>query len=138
MRCITHFDVLSWDEEPYDEPIEGPRLARAAVKKSFDGEMTGDSTAELLMCQANAANYEAGAGYVASERFIGSIGERSGAFVMQHGGVTGGGAEEKSFGHIVPGSGRGEFSGLHGTVEFRRDDDGRHTLILEYDFASSR
>ena len=35
------FKIISWDEEPFDEPEDGPKLARVHVKKSFHGDLSG-------------------------------------------------------------------------------------------------
>ena len=51
---------------------------------------------------------EVGAGYVVSERVTGQLGDRSGSFVIQHGGVMGPGLAPRTFGHVVPGSGTGD------------------------------
>ena len=40
-------------------------LLVATVKKSFEGDLVGKSTAELLACQSNEKDLTAGAGYVA-------------------------------------------------------------------------
>jgi hypothetical protein len=133
-RAIASFDVTAWDDAPYDEPADGPRLARATVRKAFRGDLEGESTAELLLCQSDPSGGAAGAGYVASERVVGRLGGRSGTFVLQHGGLSGGGEAPRTFGHVVPGSGTGGLAGLRGTAEISRDADGKHTLTLEYDF----
>lgn len=133
MRTTASFDVTGWEEQPYDEPEVGPRLARATVTKAFSGELAGESTAELLMCQADPDDFKAGAGYVASEQFVGQLGDREGSFVMQHGGLSGSGAE-RTFGHVVPGSATGALAGLRGEVLISRTPEGDHTLTLDYDF----
>ncbi len=113
---------------PYDEPGEGPKLSRANVTKTFQGEVAGTSTAELLMCQATNGS----AGYIAQECVEGRVGDRSGSFVIQHGGIrTAGG--QKVFGHVGPGSGTGELHGLRGEVEYRHDEQGA-AFTLDYDF----
>ncbi|HMB90373.1 MAG TPA: DUF3224 domain-containing protein [Rhodothermales bacterium] len=134
IRATANFDVTGWDETPYDEPTDGPRLARATVRKTFRGDLEGESTADLLMCQADPDDFLAGAGYVASEQVVGSLDGRSGTFVLQHGGVSGGNTEPRTFGHIVPGSGTDALAGLYGTAELSRTADGKHTLTLDYDF----
>ncbi len=134
IRATSSFEVTGWDQTPYSEEAEGPLLSRATVRKSFQGELTGESTAELLMCQADASDLKAGAGYVASDRVVGRLGGRSGSFVMQHWGVASS-AGERTGGYIVPGSGTGELAGLSGTVEISVGADGSHTLVLEYDMA---
>ena len=135
-RAISRFDVTGWDQKPHEEGTEGPSLSRARVKKAFRGDLTGESTAELLMCQADRSDLSAGAGYVASERVVGRLGDLSGSFVLQHWGLSHAGAQ-RTGGHVVPGSGTGDFDGLTGTVEISVDAEGVHTLILDYDIGYS-
>lgn len=127
------FDVTGWDETPYDER-DGPHLARATVSKKFTGDVSGESSAELLLCQVDPDDHAAGAGYVASERFSGRVAGRSGSFVIQHGGISGPGLGEHSFGHVVPGSGTDELAGLSGEVEFIRGADGDHSIQFSVSF----
>src|SRR5262252_11094694 len=91
MRTTTSFRVTGWDPKPYEEGEPGPSLFRVAVSKTFDGDLKGESRGELLMCVADGDNIAAGAGYVISERVVGSLGGRAGSFVLQHWGVSGGG-----------------------------------------------
>ena len=132
-RAAASFDVIGWDQTPAESDDGGPSLSRAIVRKKFDGDLVGDSRAELLMCQADTADLEAGAGYVASEVVTGSLGGRSGSFVMHHWGVSGGGEAQQTGGHVVPGSGTGELAGLSGSLEMSVDADGAHTLTLDYE-----
>jgi hypothetical protein len=125
------FQVTGWEQTPYDQDAPGPALARATVSKSYEGEVVGEGTAELLLCQTDPDDLSAGAGYVTSERIVGSVGDRMGSFVIQHGGLSGGADPPRTFGHVVPGSGTGELEGLEGRVEIAVDGEGRHTLTLE-------
>ncbi|MGI5147963.1 DUF3224 domain-containing protein [Plantactinospora sp. CA-294935] len=116
----AEFEVTGWDERPYDEPAEGGTLARVTVRKTFRGVIEGTSVTELL----TAANR----GYVASERFTGSIDGRHGTVVFQHGGLD---AETpRTFGHIVPGTGTGELTGLLGTIAYRHDESGHSVRLV--------
>jgi Protein of unknown function (DUF3224) len=133
IRAVAAFDVTGWDQVQYEEEVEGPQLSRATVRKRFRGDLTGESTAELLMCQADPSDFSSGAGYVASERFVGRLGDRAGTFVVQHWGLSGGGLSPRTAGHVVPGSGTGELTGLSGEVEISVDADGGHSLSLDYD-----
>ena len=125
-RASATFEITSWEETAYDEPADGPKLSRATVKKTFKGEVEGESTAELLMCQA-----EGGAGYLASERVVGRVGERTGSFVVQHGGINDGGAT-RTFGYVVAGSGTGGLQGLSGEAGYQHDERGA-SFVLDYD-----
>lgn len=132
-RAVAHFDVTGWNEAPYDGVDGGVRLSRAEVTKTFRGDLEGESSALLLMCQADPEDLEAGGGFVASEKVIGQLDGREGSFVIQHGGLAGGEQERRTFGNVVPGTGTGELAGLTGTVELSIDAEGRHTLTLDYE-----
>jgi hypothetical protein len=131
IRAVAAFDVTGWEQAPYEEGTAGPVLSRVIVRKKFRGDLTGESTAKLLMCQADPSDLGAGAGYVASERVVGRLGGREGTFVLQHWGVSGGDSP-RTAGHVVPGSGTGDLAGLTGDVEFSVDAEGAHSLTLNY------
>jgi len=130
-HATSSFDVTGWDGAAYDEPSNGPHLSRVTICKAFRGDLEGESVGEGLFCGANDPG--AGAGYVVSERVTGSLGGRSGTFVLQHGGLAAPGMTPHSFGSIVPGSGTGELVGLRGEVTFSAEG-GAHTLTLDYSF----
>jgi hypothetical protein len=111
------FEITGWDETRYDEPAEGPPLARATVRKRFSGPLEGTSVAELLTAGKE--------GYLASERVDGALDGRRGTFVLQHGGIDGG----VVFGHVVPESGTGELRGLRGEAVFAHDGDGARVTL---------
>ena len=131
-RATASFDVTGWEPTPYDEGVDGPQLSRVKVRKTFRGDLVGESTAELLMCVNDPKDLAAGAGYVVSERVIGSLAGRQGSFVLQHWGVSGGGKPPTASGHVVPGSGTGQLAGLVGSIS--QDGEKKHTLVLDYDF----
>lgn len=156
IKAVAEFDVVSWDQTPYDGVPGGPALAEAVVGKAYRGDLAGTGQARLLMCRAadgeagTADSGEAGtddsgeaaadsgassaptnAGYVASEQIVGRLAGREGSFVIQHWGVAAAEAAPWTAGHVVPGSGTGELAGLTGTVEIAVDAEGRHTLALE-------
>lgn len=126
-RATATFEITTWDAATYDEPAEGPKLSRVTVRKLFQGELTGESTAELLMSQAQ----DGSAGYVALERVVGRIGARAGTFDVQHC-ATQGGANPQAIWLVVPGSGTGELRGLSGTVTYAHDQNGA-VFTLDYD-----
>ncbi len=132
MNAVSSFQVTGWEQVPYDDGTAGPAMSRATVKKAFEGDLEGESTAELLMCQADTSDLSAGAGYVASERVTGRLGDRDGTFILQHWGVSAAGTQ-RTGGHVVPGSGTGDLAGLTGDVVVAVDADGAHTLTLDYE-----
>ena len=132
MKAESKFDVTGWDATPYDEPTEGPTLTHVAIRKAFRGDLEGHSEGRGLFCGLDEP--KAGAGYLVSEKVAGALGSRSGTFVLQHGGVMGPSMAPHSFGHVVPGSGTGELTGLTGTIEISRTEEGEHVLTIDYDF----
>ncbi|MCU1632003.1 MAG: hypothetical protein JWM61_655 [Micrococcaceae bacterium] len=122
------YEITDWVAEPYVEPGSTGELSRVRAAKVFEGEISGTSTAELLM-----AGNDIGAGYVASEQFVGRIGERTGAMTVQHWGVAEG-ADAASSGHIIPGSGTEGLSGISGKAVYSQDPDGQHRLELRVTF----
>lgn len=122
---IAFFEIRDWQETTYDEPAEGPKLTRATFAKRYSGPLEGSSVTEMLTAQG-----ESGRGYLASERVHGSLDNRTGTFVLQHGGVADG-SDQRAFGHVVPGSGTGELEGLRGEAVFIHDDEGAR-LKLTY------
>ncbi len=108
----SEFEVTVWDAKPYYDT--GPKLSRVTVHKTFTGRIAGTSVGEGLTAQS-----DAGAGYLVSELFTGSLDGRAGTVVFQHGGIVDEHDNPTSFGHIVPGSGTGGLAGLAGQVRFR-------------------
>ncbi len=127
--AISNFTVTGWSPTTYQEAVDSPTLARVTVTKTFEGDVAGTSTAELLTCQSAGG----GAGYIAQEIFEGSIADRTGTFVMQHGGIHDGTNAAKSFGNVVPGSATGALTGLRGELEYQHDENGA-VFTLRYFF----
>ena len=126
-KTTSTFEITSWDQHPSDEPKEGLAMVRATVKKAIHGDLEGTSIAEAVLC----GGVDAGA-YIAVERVTGTLGGRTGTFVVQHGGVST--AEgPHSFGNIVFGSGTGELKGLRGTAKYGHDENGAR-IEMEYSF----
>ena len=118
------FDIDSWDEVPYDEPDEGPKLTRVVIRKTYRGALDGTGVADVLTAQG-----PEGAGYVASERIHATLDGRRGTFVIQHGGVADG-ADQTTFGTVIPHSGTAELTGLSGRATEARQG----VLTLVYSF----
>jgi hypothetical protein len=119
------FEVTGWDQQETD--VVG--VARATVKKTFTGDVIGESTAELVLTQN-----DDGRGYVAIDHVVAEVHGRSGTFVFQHGGVQGGDLLE-SFGTVIPGSGTGGLAGITGTASLAHDDTGA-VFTLNYELPS--
>jgi hypothetical protein len=73
---------------------------------------------------------EGSAGYVAMERFTGTLHGRRGSFVLQHSGTMQRGTQQLAI-TVVPDSGTGELAGVAGTFHLEIVD-GEHRYRLEY------
>ncbi|HEY3191788.1 MAG TPA: DUF3224 domain-containing protein [Solirubrobacterales bacterium] len=126
MNASAPFTNDRYEEEPYGE-AEGAELSRVRISRTFTGDLEGESTAELMIAKS-----EGGGGYVGHDRITGRLGGKSGGFVFQHGGIMGPDGVSNT-GTIVPGSGTGELEGITGEGTMLADEDGNHTLTLQYE-----
>lgn len=124
------FTVESWDEAPWDEQADLPKLTRATVEKSLSGDLEGTSTTVWLMSYGA----DGSADFVGIERVKCTVGGRAGSFVLQHIGRFDDGAARASL-VVIPGSGTGDLSGLSGEGSFVADPNG--SITLELSFVSS-
>ncbi len=132
-RIAAPFDVTRWEQGESDEAAPRAHAAKVSVGKSFGGpDMIGSSLGGALLCQADRADPAAGAGYVVSEVFTGSLSGRDGSFAFQHSGIMGPATPPTTSGTIIPGTGSGDLEGITGHVSIEREADGSHTLILDY------
>jgi hypothetical protein len=105
----ARFALKSWDEKPYSEGEGLPKLTRAAVAKTFTGDLTGEGHVEYLMMY----RADGTASFVGFERITGSVAGRAGSFVLQRTGVFENGVAKETY-FVVAGSGTGELQGLRG------------------------
>ena len=122
------FAIKSWDEKPYDEGRDLPKLARASVAKSFTGDLEGEGAVEYLMMYRG----DGSAAYVGLERVVGRIGGKAGTFVLQRTGVFENGQARESFA-VVPGSATGELAGLRGEGRTAVGHGMEHPFTMEYE-----
>lgn len=117
--------------DTYDErdegSFEGNALGRVHITRTFTGEIAGSAVAELLTVRAS----DGSAAYVAFDRITATIDGKPGAFVFQHWGTISA-AGGSVAGAVVPSSGSGELAGIEGEGTIRVDEQGTHTLELDY------
>ena len=125
----SRFTIKSWDEKPYGEGQDLPKLTRAAVTKTFTGDITGDSHVEYLMMYRS----DGSATFVGLERVVGQVAGKAGSFVLQRTGVFENGVAKESY-FVIPGSGTGELRTLRGEGTSALGHGSEHPLMLYYDF----
>src|SRR5262245_50651420 len=112
-HAIATFEITNWDEQPFDESEGQPKLTRALVTGSFNGDIDGQGTTAYLMVYGE----DGMASYVLVQRVVGRLGGRAGQFVLQGSGAY---AEGKATGtwSVVPGSGTDGLVGVRGQGTF--------------------
>jgi len=125
-RARGEFDV-KLTPQGSDEAPEGSALGRLTIEKRFDGDLDGVSRGEMLTA---ATTVKGSAGYVAMERFTGTLEGRAGTFALQHSGTMTRGAPELDI-RVVPDSGTGALQGLAGTLGIEITG-GKHFYDFEY------
>ena len=104
------------------------------LAKTFTGAIEGTSTTEMLYTRTPGPDGSfAGAGYVALERISGIVDGHDGSFVLLHVSTVIGNEPPMSRDLISPGSGTGALAGMSGVGLITIDDDGSHTLHLDYE-----
>jgi hypothetical protein len=124
----SRFAIKSWDEKPYSEGQDLPKLTRAAVTKTFTGDIEGEGRVEYLMMYST----DGSATFVGLERVIGHLGGKAGSFVLQRTGIFENGVAKESY-VVISGSGTGELRGLRGEGESAVGHGTEHPLTLTYE-----
>jgi hypothetical protein len=129
-RATGSFEV-KLTPQPVHDGAEGV-LGRRSIEKEFNGELAGTSRGEMLAYWSD----DAGSGaYVAIERFTGTLGGRTGSFLLVHKGVMERGAGPPLDITVVPDSGDGELKGIVGSMDIVMQD-GRHDYVFAYTLAA--
>jgi hypothetical protein len=126
----AHFAITSWDERPYSEGSDLPKLTRASVVKTLTGDIEGEGRVEYLMMY----RADGTATFVGLERVTGRIGDRAGSFVLERSGVFEDGQAKESYA-VVPGSATGNLRGLVGDGSTAVGHGMQHPFALHYEFA---
>jgi len=107
-KATGTFTIKGWDEQPYAEAEGAAKLTHARVTTTYSGELEGEGVAGLLMVYD-----QADATYAGYERCTGTLGGRSGSFVLRlDGGFEQGAATTRWT--VVTGTGTGDLAGLEG------------------------
>ena len=123
------FALNAWDEKPYNDMNGVPKLTRASVTKSYQGDITGEGKLEYLMMYRD----DGSASFIGLERLVGSVGGRAGTFVLQHSGTFKEGVATVAL-VVVLGSGTGDLHGVTGDGKFAVGHQPPYSMTLDYDF----
>jgi len=123
----ARFAIKSWDELPYNEGKDLPKLTRATVTKTFTGDLEGEGRLEYLMMYRS----DGSATFVGLERVVGRLAGMTGSFVLQRIGAFEGGVAKETY-SVVPGSGTGDLRGLSGEGSSAVGHGMEHPMTLSY------
>jgi len=123
----ARFTIQSWDEKPYSEGADQPKLTKAAVARKYTGDLEGESHSEYLMMYRS----DGTASFVGLERFAGRLAGKSGSFVLQRTGVFEGGQAKESYA-VLPDSATGELRGLTGEGKTSLGHGSEYPFTLSY------
>ena len=124
----ARFAIKTWDERPYSELPDSPKLSRATVSKVYTGDIEAEATVEYLMMYRS----DGTAAFVGLERITGNLGGRSGSFVLQRTGVFEDGQAKESY-VVIPGSGTDDLGGLTGGGRSAVGHGMEHPFVLDYE-----
>ncbi len=125
MRTINgSFEV---NLQPLESSAQDPLLGRMSIDKTFNGPLAGSSKGEMLSARTAV---DSSAGYVAIEKFSGTLEGKKGSFVLQHFGIMSGGNNRLTL-EVVPDSGTEELKGISGTMEIKREQG--HQYVFHYE-----
>ncbi len=129
MKATARRTYKTWNEVPYDELDDAPKLTRSCVTNAYEGDIEGEGWEEYLMLCRDDDSHS----FISMERVIGCMGDRRGSFVMQSVGTYENGVAQGRL-TVVPGSGSGDLTGLRGEGRFTALR-GRHaTISLTYEW----
>ena len=112
---------------PQDDKSDDKTMGRMTSEKQWTGDLEGSSKGQMLTGGDVA---KGSAGYVAMEKFIGTVKGRKGSFIFQHSGTMTKG-EGKLTITVVPDSGTDQLAGISGTLTIKIES-GKHFYDFEY------
>jgi hypothetical protein len=124
----ARFSIKSWDEKPYSEGKDLPKMTRASVDKTFTGDIDGEGHVEYVMMYRS----DGTAAFVGLERITGRLAGRNGSFVLQRTGVFEDGQAKESY-SVVIGSGTGELRSLRGEGTCSLGHAANYPFALNYE-----
>lgn len=121
------FEVKTIPQKTDNNEAESAKISRMSLDKEFLGDLKATSKGEMIF---TGTDVEGSGVYVALERVTGTLGGRSGTFVLYHTGVMTRGAPHLSV-SVLPDSGTGELAGLSGKMDIKIEG-GKHFYEFEY------
>lgn len=127
--AAAKIEVRSYEPETYEDSGGGTDLVEIHVTEAFHGDIEGQGVVRFLQ----AAHPDGSASFVGIERVTGSVGGRSGTFLLQDVGTVEGSVVSGMW-FVIPGSGTGDLAGLRGEGGFIANLGEDADVTLDYWF----
>ena len=112
---------------PQDDKSEDKTMGRMMIDKQWHGDLEGTSKGQML---TGGDVSKGSAGYVAIEKFSGTMKGRKGSFILQHSATMVKGEGQLTI-TVVPDSGTDDLAGISGKLTIKIEN-GKHYYDLEY------
>lgn len=112
---------------PQDDKSEDKTMGRMTISKQWHGDLEGTSTGQML---SGGDVAKGSAGYVAMEKFSGTLKGRKGTFILQHSATMTKGEGQLTI-TVVPDSGTDGLAGISGKLNIKIEN-GKHSYDFEY------
>ncbi|HYW72746.1 MAG TPA: DUF3224 domain-containing protein [Pyrinomonadaceae bacterium] len=112
---------------PQDDKSDDRTLGRMTIEKQWHGDIDGASKGQML---TGGDVSKGSGGYVAIEKFAGTVSGRKGSLIFQHTGTMNRGAAELTV-IVVPDSGTDELAGITGKLTIKIES-GKHLYEFDY------
>lgn len=127
MNASGEFTVKMEPMDTFAQGVDGNKLGRMSIDKTFNGDLEASSKGEMLSCMTSV---QGSAGYVAIEQVQGTLAGKSGSFVLQHYGIMDANGQHLTL-EVIPDSAQGELQGLTGSMQIIIKD-GNHFYEFDY------
>ncbi len=128
-HAVGTTEVETYVTSPFDEMADGPTLTEVQLTETFSGDIQGESLVRVIQVVREGGSLN----FVGLQRVRGSVGGRTGSFLLQPSGSSAG-KETHARWFVVPGSGTGELKGLRGDDDFEARLGERGSFWLDYYF----
>jgi hypothetical protein len=112
---------------PQDDKSDDKTMGRMTLDKQWHGDLEGTGKGQML---TGGDVSKGSAGYVAIEKFSGTVKGRKGSFILQHSATMVKGEGQLTI-TVVPDSGTDELAGITGKLTIKIEN-GKHYYDLEY------
>jgi hypothetical protein len=126
------FDV-TMSPETVSGKTADPDMGQMGMHKNWLGDLDGTSTGTMIGAGAPARG---SAGYVAMEKFTGTLAGRTGSFILQQFGTMADNKLQMTIA-VVPSTGTAQLEGLSGTMTIRTNN-GQHYYDFHYSLPAAQ